>query len=1084
MNQTRKPVTTARAGARLCALILLLLGGALSPARAALPALATLDEVTSALPHADLSGRVLDPAGAPVPDAEIFVYYQRGNEGIRDRLAGRTRTDAQGRFSLEKIIVWEPVSEIIGHGESRYGVFARHPRHGINFTVIEPGRPTHDLTINLAGMTWATPKVVDGAGKPLAGARVTLAFCEQTTAPKSYFRMHRDIGLSSGVTGPDGTVRLPAIGECSFFAVKEGFADGFQNDIKNAIVMNRSGARVSGVVSDPEGRPVPGAAIFFTYESKADSVFGAVVADRAGRYEIKDAPCAGYHYSWSKVKSGDEPGTLTLTADDLRPRSPLVADPVAFTLAPGQQAEKKLRLKRGVVLAGTVVDIITGEPIPLLPLSPLVGDHYLPDRLTDEQGAFQVKFHPGSQVHLSWDRSSGGKTLIERQWLMMDHYYAFNGVMNEDRTGLKLKLKRWQVSPLHGRAVDPHGRGLAGAMVYFHGGLEPVPTGPDGAFTLETGPDDRDFDLYAVSRDGVLAGLEHCKAGTKEVTLKLAPALRFRGQVRDTLGEPAGDLKFSIQPELNGAGLYRLFSQVQAGADGTFTTPPLHPRTRLEVRWESSHTTNRDYSDGICWLEPGELKEGEPIRLTASRHINALMGKVTDDAGRPIANASFAIEPENTIMREARRALAQTGKDGSFTIRQLAEGEVTLVVAAPGAKTRALRVATDNVDCVVKLRRPGAATTGKVAVVDETRKPIAGAPVTLWLKVKTGATVTSSVQTQKSDARGECRFTWPALSAGASGEGLVGADVPGKAWAFAGVDLTRDEDLLLVARRTERPPYGRIVDIGGRPVAGARLRLAWINNPSGSDKLRHANVKAHVGEFLELETRTDAAGRYAWPRLGAEDQLTMEASAAGMATSKITQWNESSPGEHYLMQPSGRLRVRLSADGAPSLEGATAYLYHSFNRLDEPGTPYRVGAGGVLELSGMQPRKYWIKSVIQAGKHYVSSNAEMIEVQPGELATAEPKLEESVLLKGRLIDAKTGKAPASAVWIMVERSGDFSSHDGIHTDAEGHFEFHLPVGKFDLSCMLPGMRHTSDIRNVNVERALSGRERTFKVAFE
>ena len=118
--------------------------------------------------------------------------------------------------------------------------------------------------------------------------------------------------------------------------------------------------------------------------------------------------------------------------------------------------------------------------------------------------------------------------------------------------------------------------------------------------------------------------------------------------------------------------------------------------------------------EGGCYCKAVRyVAEGEPIRFTAKMYINALMGRVVNEKGDPVAGAQVRAQPSDngrgpSPMRpddytKAVQNPAVTDKDGRFTIERLAAGAAVLQVSAAGYKFKLLPVRTDDVDVTAKL---------------------------------------------------------------------------------------------------------------------------------------------------------------------------------------------------------------------------------------------------------------------------------------------------------------------------------------------------------------------------------------------
>jgi 5-hydroxyisourate hydrolase-like protein (transthyretin family) len=166
---------------------------------------------------------------------------------------------------------------------------------------------------------------------------------------------------------------------------------------------------------------------------------------------------------------------------------------------------------------------------------------------TDAEGRFETKIPEKSQARILIRPSYTGDYILDRE---QDGREVFSGQLNQDTTGVEVRARVWPVATLQGRVLDAHGKPAANVSIYLHSNVPPFQSGQDGGFTLTLAPTDRDFDLLAL--DGrKAAALTHCKAGTREAVLKLAPLSDYAGKAVPTAGRPADNLQFRLCPMLN-----------------------------------------------------------------------------------------------------------------------------------------------------------------------------------------------------------------------------------------------------------------------------------------------------------------------------------------------------------------------------------------------------------------------------------------------------------------------------------------------------------------------------------------------------
>jgi len=455
--------------------------------------LKTLDEIAETLPRFDVSGKVIDKKGRPIPGADVWLYYARGHNGLRDRLAGRGKTAEDGTFGFEKAMLWEPQTERGRSHEPHYIVIARHADHGIYFIKLFEGDPADGVEIAIKRNTFGKKKnktktitITDKEGNPIGGAKVYLCGGrvlkpdqEALDRKYQYVRFHQDVGIISGTTDDKGTVTLELAPGANYWAEKEGYTRTWIPGSKG--IMFR-GAQVSGTVRYPDGTPAAGAAVSYEYHGNRLVWDEVTVTDAEGRYLFKNVPASGFYYSWMNPEDeADAKGSGGLVASDLRPNSPFLTRKETFVIAPGEKLEKDLTFQGSVKLAGKVVDLAAEKPVPGMELRILIetGQRYLDTKpvVADENGHFEIAVAPGSNVRFSWEESrTEGRYLIDEEWKRQGNYQPpFRKTVNEDEEDLLFEVKLIPVGPLSGRVLDADGNGRFTFMQMFR---QPKPTKP------------------------------------------------------------------------------------------------------------------------------------------------------------------------------------------------------------------------------------------------------------------------------------------------------------------------------------------------------------------------------------------------------------------------------------------------------------------------------------------------------------------------------------------------------------------------------------------------------------------------------
>jgi len=185
-------------------------------------------------------------------------------------------------------------------------------------------------------------RVVDGSGRPIAGAALLAAGVEDVrTDPEELRRLGPEGDVSSvhGTSASDGSFTLEGVplGTGKLWAGHAGFSWGAQRFELGAAGLDRIELtlepldpldRIAGRVLDPDGRPVPRAILHTWFMAATYGSGSEVMADEEGRFELRleqrvvhDLTFADPEQRFSEVyRDSVEPGTLDLEVRFEEPR--------------------------------------------------------------------------------------------------------------------------------------------------------------------------------------------------------------------------------------------------------------------------------------------------------------------------------------------------------------------------------------------------------------------------------------------------------------------------------------------------------------------------------------------------------------------------------------------------------------------------------------------------------------------------------------------------------------------------------------------------------------------------------------------
>ncbi len=425
------------------------------------------------------------------------------------------------------------------------------------------------------------------------------------------------------------------------------------------------------------------------------------------------------------------------------------------------------------------------------------------------------------------------------------------------------------------------------------------------------------------------------------------------------------------------------------------------------------------------------------------------------------------------------------------------------VVAAPGrpdpAKVaRPTPAAREAPQQAAPEAEPGSEVTVSGRVVDPSGKPVAGATIRLDYYVYFDADPPGSPipkATSGPDGRFSLRSSRAPFDALAEGKAkratriLASAPGFGPAWASPGSRSDALREVTLRLSPDDVPVLGRVVDLEGRPVAGATIRTttAWV--PPGDDlspwiegaRDRGKSVWHGLEQIpLELAAATGPDGRFRLDGIGRERVVDLMISGPGIATSMtfaMTRAVPSFPSEarddttprttlyhgassEYPSAPTRPIVgvVRDKDTGRP-LAGVTieGLVHDERSRFTQQGVEAVTDAEGryrLVGLAGGAPR-YRVTATPPKGQPYPNAAVEAEARGSLDPATCDIAIKRGVLIRGRVTDKATGKP----VRVRVE---SFAFEDNPHVaDYPGYRSSDLremrsdPDGRFAVVA-LPG----------------------------
>ena len=605
------------------------------------------------------------------------------------------------------------------------------------------------------------------------------------------------------------------------------------------------------------------------------------------------------------------------------------------------------------------------------------------------------------------------------------------------------------------------GTPAAGALVRFESGAVDsrwAEAGADGAFVLQGLPGGRGVVVADAGDDGYIeAPLAPAGPERPSLSLRLAPPTVLEGRTLDlaTL-RPVPRVRLTLSSSQG-----RVL--VRSGADGRYRVRGLRPG-RVNVRADEPRHVHWDRS--VPALERGATRTLDVLLVRGA----SLSGRVVDEERRPVAGAEIYVgSDDGSAFRRAFARLAGapgagivSRPDGTFAANRLPPGESLRVVASHPDYEQArlgglsLSPGGSRPDLVVTLRR-GAVLSGTVK--DGDGNPIAGAELTL----DGSNAVRGSRRSSASRSFGSFNDL-PAGRSGADGRFEL-KGVPEGDWALtvrAAGKAVEAVDPISVARGARPDPID-VVLAPGASISGSVLRKT---GGGAEGYLVHARPSG----------KPPLGGRGAgMPRTGADGTFLLDGLREG-ETYDLQLWGSAvngpgptkkgipapSSGVEWVVEGTGRIEGAAvdAKTGAPLTEFEVSWQpdgsgYRGIYRTGRRAAGLDGGAGEVIPVEASDGR-FALEDVVAGkcavvvtAKGYPPALAGGIVVEEGTTTEGvEVRLAPGATLKGRVVDARSGRAVPEADVSVIPEQGLVPPGSGLITDVDGRFEAAgLPPGK-------------------------------------
>ncbi len=793
-------------------------GTAASPA----PGVAGGDPLAPGAPSAGLPrgarpgticGRVvLFADSSPVPG--VIVEASRG-----EAAALRAVTAADGRFRVADVPAGDDWRLAVAHGD-----FARVERAGV---LVEPGRETDVGTLLLSPAVRLLVRVLDGADRPLPGAKVEVfagdapvyRFDRGSWRDQIFAATRLPVALRAGIADARGETVFEglAAGWYAAAAIAEGCARGGDRklaapgDDAPLVIRLGRGFALRGRVLDADGNPVAARVVLGAGDRRYQAGFGYEFLRQAAATDAEGA------YAFAGLRAGavtllvERPGAPAVDGGLVRIPEISVFD---IHLGAGAALAGIVREEGGAPVAGAEVRAAVSGPSSVSPTGAIV--------LTGEDGRFRAEGLPAGAVSY-FEVTAAGFARHPPPNAAQQPVFLTAG----EETEVEVVLVRGggvtgKVTLAGDGSPVPRARVSAVPPANLWDTQEGVLTGEDGRYRL-AGLAPGEY-LLSVEADGCCQpGFPNPRmgrppdgesaqkykvridAGGAEVErdLVVERGAVVAGRVEDGLNQPVGGARVWVTSQSSPA-------PALTGADGAFRVTGLGEAAQAYVMAEGD---GQRAQHGPVSLPAGGEVSGIVLKLTAG---GVIAGRVEMPDGSPPPGGEVWTEGQQ---RWWDRSAGGTplAEDGTFRLAGVTAGQRVVAARVPGypiARSDPVTVAEGAEVAGIRLRLvAGLTIAGRVETPDGA--PVAGALIGVYGPgIEDGATMAQTGPDGK--------FTLSGLAPGqhyltARREGLTTA-------TRQGVDPQDGEVVVLVVSEGGEIS-GRVLTETGDPAPGVLVTL-------------------------------------------------------------------------------------------------------------------------------------------------------------------------------------------------------------------------------------------------------------------
>ncbi len=788
-------------------------------------------------PASTLAGVVVDDAGRPVADAEVWVSAAL-NQAMIDigqpnfvygkiaRELFSARTSAEGKFRIENF----PADAQAILSVKKAGLAQRQAANSLRYDELPFHAGQEDITLTLDPAGSVTGKVVArGTGQPLANAVVSL----QPAAPGMGAFSFKPGTVVSAV---DGSFQIPDVAAGAYQVVAN-----FTNEPIADWVADRVPIKVAA------GETVPGVQI----QAYKGGVVEVTVRAKDNHELLTDAGVSVANEDYNRSGSTGTNGVASFRLPSgqfnvFANKEDWSQAQMQATVTEGQTTRLTIDLGASLKVTGVVRDA-SGAPV----AGASVG--VFPDYGNRGTGA---KTDANGHYQLGWQKPTWAGSSNQRFYLVARHSerkLAAMQEMEETTTNLDVTLK--PAMSVSGRVQDTRGKVVTNVMAYvsihqenssFSISRQPVHPDEQGRIHEEALPLGERYGWYVSARGYGSAHEEMDAADPKADHYDFPPLIvkladrKLAGHVLGTNGAPVAGVQIWLQGEGQPNG------NATTDADGRFV---------FDAVCEGAVTVSANLKGAYGSAQALDGETNVVIRFDARNRVymsaesqHTLTGAVYDASGNPAVGVRVVVTPSWGTVDTAK-----TDANGEYSVNwrsQPGMRDVKYFVIARDVERNLAAIEAIGTNKAREVLRLGPALSLSGTVQDAAGAPLARANINLNLMA---GNMGGMVEYEPVKMNSDGTFTIPALPMGQQYHVYASASGYGSANKNIGKNQSQTNSLQLSPfklRIADRQLAGQVLGADQKPLPGAQVNINGSGQPNGNlttDATGHFKFKVCAG---------------------------------------------------------------------------------------------------------------------------------------------------------------------------------------------------------------------------------------------